>query len=406
MALKIPNPFKIIFGRTDKVTKELYELYSKANPDFNLDKAGGISTVHTCVKILGDTLGRLPVGVYSYDDTSGRIKDKAHYLYDLIHYNPNTYLTSQAFFSSLEVTRNLSGNSFARIFRDANARVQYLEIIPPSQVVGYTLVNNELYYKLKTDDDNKEEETVSSTDMLHFKGVTKNGIWGVNPLEALRLNLSSSWQALNTIDTFFKQGALSPYAIKSTVAGANQQSMLEALDKFKKQYGGSANAGQLLPLPPNTELQGLSINMADAAFIDLVKFNDGQIGALYGVPLFMLGSPEASKYNDIEQNQLSFKANTVAAITRMYRQELEFKLLTTKERASGSTIEFNINALVETDYKTKVEGYKAFVGMAAMSPQDVQKLEGIPTYPGAEKHYIQKQYIAVEDMGKETNTKI
>ena len=77
---------------------------------------------------------------------------------------------------------------------------------------------------------------------------------GMNPIEALRLNLSTTWEGMSTLDEFYKASGVNPKVIKSTVAGANQKQMLEALDVLKEKYGGSKGAGDLFPLPPNTEI--------------------------------------------------------------------------------------------------------------------------------------------------------
>ena len=62
--------------------------------------------------------------------------------------------------------------------------------------------------------------------------------WGINPIEAIRLNVSSTWQGLTTLDSFYKNNATSAKAIKSTISGQNQKAMLEALNDFKAKYSG------------------------------------------------------------------------------------------------------------------------------------------------------------------------
>ena len=101
---------------------------------------------------------------------------------------------------------------------------------------------------------------------------------------------------------------------------------------------------------------------------------------------------------------LNFKSNAIAAIMRMYRQEMEFKLLTIKERKEGYSIEFNANAMVETDYKTRMEGYKTLQGSGAITANDIARLEGFETFKNGDKHYIFNQVVAIEDMNSNTST--
>lgn len=361
-----------------------------------------ISSCYTAVKILGETLSRLPLFIY-LNNEDGRIKQPDHNLYDILHYNPNNYLTSQSFFNTMEVHRNLKGNAYAKIHRNKNTgRVKSLEIIPPSRVLGYKIENGELYYKLKTSDENKVD-IIHCMDILHFRHMSKDGIMGLNPVEALRLNLSMTNKGLKTIDSFYENNANTSKAIKSTISGVNQTKMIEAIEQFKKEYSGSVNAGKLLPLPPNTELQDVTMSFVDAQFISTIKFNSDQISALFGLPSHLLGNYESSKFNNVEQLQLNFKVNTMAAILRMYRQEMEFKLLSQKERKSGLSIEFNSDAMVETDYKTRIDGYGKLQGTGAITPNDIAKKEGYKTFKNGDKHYMFNQYVALEDITKPNN---
>lgn len=357
-----------------------------------------ISTCYTAVKILSQTISSLPLNIYLNNNEKGKVKQPQHYLYDKLHYNPNNYLTSQSFFQTLEVHRNFTGNAFARIHRNANTgRVNNLEIISPSRVIGYDIEKGELYYKLKRKNSDKPE-IVHSADLLHFRHISRDGIWGLNPIHALRLNLSTTAKGLQTIDAFYENNANTSKAIKSTIGGANQKAMLEAIEKFKEEYGGSLNAGKLIPLPPNTELQDVAMSFVDAQFISTIKFNADQIGALYGVPSHLLGNYESSKFNNVEQLQLNYKANTVASTARMYRQEMEFKLLTGTERKAGYSIEFNTSAMLELDQKTKMESYKTLIQHGVITPNTVAKLENYETFAQGNYHYLFNQVQPLESL--------
>jgi HK97 family phage portal protein len=267
---------------------------SGSNTPFNFSNADKIATVFTCVKILSETLSRMPLNVYT-DKGEGRTVDKNDYRYPILHYNPNSWTSQQTFFSSLEYWRNLKGNSFARIYRDNTGKVISLVLIPPSKVIKdkYRIINGELYYIIEND--KGEEEVTNASEILHFKGLTKNGIWGLNPLEALRQNLSTTFQGLSTIDNFYKNNAMSPRYIKSTVTGANQKAMIEALNEFNSKSTGPSNAGKDRLLPPNTDIIDSVISLADAEMIATLKFNAQQIAALYGVPPHMIGILESTK---------------------------------------------------------------------------------------------------------------
>lgn len=370
---------------------------------FDISNADKISTVYSCIKILSETLSRMPLNVYK-DDGEGRIVNKEHYLYPILHYQPNNWTNQQTFFAVLEYWRSLKGNSFARIYRDGKGQVTSLVLIPPSRVIKYAITNGELYYTIVNDND--KEEVINASEILHFKGLTKDGIWGISNLEALRLNMSSTYSGLQTIDAFYKNSAMTPKALKSSVSGANQKAMIEALEEFNRKYAGASKAGTMATLPPNTEIVDLGMNFADVMFIELMKFNTTQIGAIYGVPSWQLGILEQTKFASVETSALEFKSTTLSSIGRAYRQEMESKLLSIDERLNGDSIEFNWNALVELDAKTRIENLRTLQNMGVVTPNDVCRLEGFPTYEGGSSHYMPGNFLTVDKIaGTSTPTK-
>lgn len=364
---------------------------------FNINNAVNISAVYTAIKIKAGTISRLPINIYN-QTKDGKVIDKSDYRYDLLHYAPNNYLNSQSYQATVETLRNLKGNSLVRIWRDDwTSNPKSFELISPSRVVGSNLINNELIYKIKKINKETTEE-IFGRDILHFKSlVSKDGIWAINPIEALRLNLSTTYKALTAIDTFYDNNAMSPQAIKSTVSGANQTAMIQAIEKSMKKYAGYLKAGKWIPLPPNTELQDITLNLKDAQFIATAKFNIGQIAALYGIPPSLMGLFEASKFNSVQMMLDEFKFQELSADLNMYRREYETKLLSLEERKAGKSIEFNDKALIETDYKSRSESYKTMFSVGGVTPNEIRKLEGIASYKDGDKHYVPSNFVSVED---------
>ena len=71
------------------------------------------ATVFSCIRILADSIGKLPTKVYRSND--GRQVDTSHYLTPILKIRPNPWMNSRDFFKALEVQRHLYGNSYAWI---------------------------------------------------------------------------------------------------------------------------------------------------------------------------------------------------------------------------------------------------------------------------------------------------
>ncbi len=148
----------------------------------------------------------------------------------------------------------------------------------------------------------------------------------------------------------------------------------------------------------------MKLSFADAQFIETMKFNALTIASLYGIPSWMVGILEQTKYSSVETTSLEFKSMSLAAIGRMYRQELESKLLTIEERLSGKSIEFNWEALVEIDSKTRIENQRTLQNMGVITPNEVAKNEGYPTYPNGDQYFMPGNMLTVEKIVNATTT--
>ena len=381
-------------------TSANFQLPQLPTNSWNDADPSSVSVATTCVKILAETLGKMPLNIYK-SDKNGKAKFKTNYLYELLHFHPNKYTTSNTFFQTLEYHRNFKGNSFAKIHRSSGSgKATSFEIINPSRVVGYGLVKNQLYYEVKAPNTD-ETETINGANMLHFKMMSPNGIWGIDPIKALALNMGITQKGLKSIDSFYKNNALSPKAIKQVVTASGASRAEDAMDTFNSKYTGAANSGTWIELPPNTDIVDLSISLVDAQIIESLKYNSQQIAAMYGVPVYMAtGDFTQSKFNSIEQGQLGFKINTVASITKMYRAELESKLLTKADRNNGIEIEFNLNSLVEPDTKTKTEYYSRMAQMGVMTPYTIAELESLPSDAVQKIHLVQTNLMGLEQYQK------
>jgi HK97 family phage portal protein len=401
--------FNEVYSGTDEayIDQIIKPLMWGTKNTFNTSDAEKISAISTSIKILSDTISRLPVHVYSID-TKGHLPDREDYRYSLLHFSPDDIITSQSFFSALEYNRNLKGNAFAIIERNSNTgKTQGLHFVPSSYIGGYKLVNGELYYVYyePIDDGKSRERLLNSSDVLHFKMTTKNSFWGINPIEAQRTNLSKIYKADVTIDKYYENNAFGTKVLKSSIPDAAfQKTVKEGIAQFKTINVGASNAGNIISLPPFCEIQELSLDIIDEAFISSQKFNNSQIASFYGIPAHMIGVYEYTKFNNVEQENLNFKSMTIAAICRMYRAELEFKLLTEEERKAGKSIEFAINELISLDTNTKMAYYKAMRNeLSVLTSNQIAMFEGLPTYEGGDIRVGPNGYGNIQDKADTTN---
>lgn len=79
------------------------------DPDTPKDKLSE-ATYFACMKILAESLGKLPLKMYQNTEEGIVKSDKSH-LYNILKLRPNPYMTSAIFWSTVEMNRNHFGNA-------------------------------------------------------------------------------------------------------------------------------------------------------------------------------------------------------------------------------------------------------------------------------------------------------
>jgi HK97 family phage portal protein len=362
---------------------------SLPQPDLPNITSEQVTAVMTSIRILADNMSKLPICVKNAEGQ----EVKEHAANNLLKFQSNNWQTSHTFIQTIESLRNYTGNAYARIRRDNNGFPKSLEILEISDIERYEIKNGNLYYWIKG-------VKTRAENVLHFKHFSVDGVLGLNPIELTRLNWESTGSAQSTVKNFYKNGMVGQLSLSSSV-DYNQINSFQSVLKAWKDKAGHTNAGDVKILPPNSKLDSIPVNLKDAEFLSLIQANSKFIASMFGVPSHMI-TGETPKYSNVEQSLLDFRTNTLGSIIAMYRAELESKLLTTEERSNGITIEFDTSKLTGTDAKSQAEIDKQLLELGVITPNDLARKYGFPTYDGGDKHYLPFNNLQpVEDYNKE-----
>jgi Phage-related protein len=94
---------KVVIGHTETEIANIYDYLNFPTIKFDDSLALNISTVYTACKILADDVGSFPINVYKTGTFNEESIDKDDPLYELLHYNPNPYTSSNVFLVHLSI---------------------------------------------------------------------------------------------------------------------------------------------------------------------------------------------------------------------------------------------------------------------------------------------------------------
>jgi HK97 family phage portal protein len=388
--------------------RRLLEMLGIEADEINLKGKNALkeATVFACIRILADSIGKLPIKVYKNKDGRQSVAD--HYLTPLLKIRPNPWMTARDFFKALEVQRNLYGNSyawieFATVGRNAG-KVTGIYPLDSSKIqiyvddIGLLPHKGKLWYIYT---DNKGiQHRIDSDEMLHFKGLTSDGIIGMTPLERLKSTVENAGAASQYLNNSFKTG-LQTKGIIHYVGDLNPEAQRVFREKFEQMASGLKNANRVSLLPIGYQFQPLSLTMADAQFIENTQLTVKQIAAAFGVKNHQLNDLDRATHTNVEHQQREFYVDTLMDILTGYEQELTYKLFTERELKECYYLKFNVNAILRADPKTRYEGYRIAIQSGFLTANEVRALEEMEAKEGGDRLLINGNMMPIEMAGEQ-----
>lgn len=361
------------------------------------------ATVFACVKILAESISKLPLKIYQ-EDENGVIKATKHYLYRLLKLRPNPYMSASDFAKCNETQRNIYGNAYVNIETDKKGKIVAFWPIDASKVriwiddVGLFNSKNRIWYEV---DVGTERRKLMPDEILHFKsGVTLDGIVGVPPLEYLRATVENAAAAGRFINNFYKQG-LQVKGIVQYVGDLNPEAQKKFREKFEEMSSGLKNSHRIALMPIGYEFKPISLTMSDAQFLENTELTIRQIATAFGIKMHQLNDLSRATHTNVAEQQRQFYVDTLLPILTMYEQEMTYKLFLDSELDDGYYVKFNVDSMLRSDIKTRYEAYGIGIEKGFITPNEARALEEKPPLPGGDQLVFNGNVIPLTMAGQQ-----
>lgn len=390
--MKLKERFKMACNvLTNKVSKDyaMQQLIDFLGLTGTKEKALSEATYFACLKVLSESVGKLPLKLLQHRDNNGVITARGHPLYKVLHDRPNPYMTSTAFWSTIEQNRNHYGNAYALI-KGAGSKTS-LWILPSEEV--------EIWY-----DDQKILSDIpdiyyiyshggklyqfSSEQILHFKtSNTFNGIKGIAVREQLKITIDGNIKAQKMLNSMYKSGFTAKAVVQYTsdLSDKNLEKFKNKIEKFAGSDLDDEETKNIIPIPIGTTLTPLNIKLADNQFVDVKKYSALQIASAFGIKPNQIGDYEKSSYASAEAQQLSFYVDTLLYIIKQYEEELNYKLLSNEDIENGYYFKFNVAVILRADLKTQVDTLCQAISNFLYTPNEARALLDMESKEGGDQ---------------------
>ncbi|CAM2841414.1 phage portal protein [Clostridium sporogenes] len=373
----------------------------------NVDGIGpskiGEITYFTCLRILSETISKLPLKIYK--ETANGNEKQMHYLNSILRLQPNPYYSANTFWSCVEFARNHYGNAFVYIEKERMGRIKNLWILPSNSVQIY--IDNKGIFKQKnalwyvyTEPRTGKQYTMRQDEVLHFKSwiTDKNeGIIGLSVRGILESYITRGQYANKFLGELTKNGMITDKIIVHYTGDLNtkaEETLVTNLESFS-----SKSAGKFIPLPLGMTASNISSKLTDSQFLELNKYNALQIAGAFGIKPQFLNDYDKGNYANVELQQESMYKDTLLPILSQYEQELAIKLFTNKEKQDNFYFNFNVDAILRSSFKARLDAYAVAVNNSIMTPNECRDKENLPRKEGGDELVGNGNYMPMKMAG-------
>lgn len=362
-------------------------------------------TYYTCMKILSETMGKLPIKVYEWKKKQGRVRADPDSTSKLLNGRPNPHMTPSIFFATVENNRNHFGNGYVwiqrKISRNGSENIglwimQSDCVTPIYDNTGIFGGQGKIYYQY-TDPLDGEMYVFPEMDVMHLKtSMTLDGLTGIPVRDMLGYVVEGASQSQQYMSNLYKGGMTASMALQ--YAGEIDDSRIKLLQKkYDKYLSGPKNAGKIVSVPAGMQLQPLNYKLTDAQFFELKKYSALQIAGAFGVKPNQINDYEKSSYANSEMQQLSFLVDTMLFPLKQYEEELTYKLYIGTEKSC----KFNEKAILRTDSKTQMEILAQGVQNGMRKVNEARELLDLPRDPDGDVLLMNGNFIPVKMAGEQ-----
>ena len=340
------------------------------------------SAIWRATSIISGIIGSLPFKIYR-NTSQGREEAKNHAYWDMITKSPNSIMTKAVFYQRA-INHYLNwGNFFAEIKRNA---VPSLELIHPFRFkrIDKNSRGNLIFV---FDWDSGVERSIRQGNIIHVPNLGDE-IIGKGIIQQAREDIGLEFARQKYGAQYFKDGGKTKAFISTEqILKADQRKDLAEWIRTQKQ------AGHDLILDSGFKYASTSIPPEDSQFLGTGDFSVSTIARWYGVPKSKLAHSADPTFANIENMGIEFLTDTIAPIISKIEDEYDSKLF------SNEYCEFDMNAYLRGDMKSKAEYYRSMVNNGLMTINEVRRKENLNSIENGDRPIVQGAMIYLDQLG-------
>jgi len=336
-----------------------------------------ISWVYTCVRVIAETAGSLPLRIYE-QTSAGELEACDHSLSYLLDTAPNDEMTSPVMVETLAGCLALTGNAYLEILRNRRGDVLGLYPRHPLQTEPQRNEAGQIEY---VNTENADKRIIPAKSMIHVPLWGWNGLRGMSPIQLQAQSLGFAQATLKQGARFIGNG-FSPKGLITPESALTAEQGQQLRDAMEKQGTGN-NQGRLAILPAPMKYLQMGLSMSDAAFLESRSFSRNEVAAMFRLDPHHLADTTRQSNANAEQMTLALIQETMQPYLTKIATEFNRKLLPmTARKRSSYRIRFDLTERLRADFKTTLDALALGRQWSIMTIDEARKQLGLNAIGG------------------------
>lgn len=362
----------------------LGEWHGVAGVTVTAETALEVPAVWCAVNFIASTFASLPLQVFLNQD-SGRVTANKDPLYSILHDAPNEEWTSFAWRKYSMVNTLIRGRALTFIERNKAGRVMNLWPLDPSKCTIERRDGRKRYIY----EDGSRKVTYSASEIIDVPFMLcADGVSHVDPVAKLKGAVGLAIALEQYAQKFFANGGVPPLALYGPMPSPGAAARAAA-DVTQAVKDANSERRNVMIMPSGHELKPVGVDPDKSQMEEARRFQVEEIARVFDIPPVFLQDLTHGTFSNTEQQDLHFVKHTLRQWLKAWEDEMNLKLFAPRNRTKF--VEFNLDALLRGDFKTRMDGWRSAVQGAIVTPAEVRDSENWPKYEGegADKLWMQ-----------------
>ena len=346
-------------------------LYVNYSVNVTSETVQQIPEVYSCLKILSEDVGNLPIAVFSRRQDGSKERWDDHPIADLLTKQPNPDQDACEFRKQMTWDLCLHNNAFAEILGGRRGPVDQLVRIDPLRVQVLKSKSSDAYV-YEVYQENGTHRRVLPENMFHLRGApfTSDNLMGRSLIQEGKRVFAMALGLEDYARRFFDNDATPGGVVRLTKSFKTKEDADEYRRRWQHQFTG-ANRHSIAILDAGGEFQTVNVPNDKAQFIETQKQTELKILRFWRMPPHKVGILDRATFSNIYEQSLAYVIYTLMSPLVAWEKAIRRQLITQPRFFA----EHNVAGLLRGDILARYRSYAIGRQWGFLSVNDIKKKE-------------------------------